>query len=314
MTRRFLQSADVEIDDQSGALLVKIGDAELKVDMAEVDVAAIVAGIAGATEAKTLSDVVAALANVAQIPADPARESGKLTDIAARLLQGEDSAAKLLTDLLAAQVNAPSWTDTGTEIVAPVALGRGGVRRGTIDLRATFGAYLFLGVGRGGTTALTNGVGVEVRRTLQNGGILMPAAPHFSAISDTAAAIAKQINHSGGYSAGTSAFVLDGTGTPAADEDLCFWGKTSAPGDGTALPDLEFLRTSKFSSPTLTVDAPCKAAKIDDELLTNKANGWSVWCPGGCVYEVIFDYGDDAAGEAVAVVAYAQTYDSMTKV
>ena len=47
MTRRWLNSADVEIDEATGALLVKIGDAELKVDMAEVDVAAIVDGIAG---------------------------------------------------------------------------------------------------------------------------------------------------------------------------------------------------------------------------------------------------------------------------
>ena len=208
----------------------------------------------------------------------------------------------------------PSWTDTGATVIAPVALGRGEVERGTIDLRAKFGAYLFLGLGRGGTTALTNGVNVEVRRMLNNGGILMPGSPHFAALSDTVAAIAKQINNGAGYTAGTSAFATDGTGTPASDEDLCFWGKTAVQADGTSLPDLEFLRASKFSSPTLTVDSPCKVAKINDELFTNKANLWSVWCPGGCVYEAIFDYGDDAAGETVAVVCYAQTLDYLTKV
>ena len=58
MTRRWLQSADVEIDEATGALLVKIGDAELKVDMAEVDVAAIVAGIAGGEgDSATLADL-----------------------------------------------------------------------------------------------------------------------------------------------------------------------------------------------------------------------------------------------------------------
>lgn len=82
MTRRWLQSADVEIDDATGALLVKIGDVDLKIDMAETDVEAIVAGIAGTPDGKTLKDVVAALAAVANIPADPAKESGKLTDIA----------------------------------------------------------------------------------------------------------------------------------------------------------------------------------------------------------------------------------------
>jgi hypothetical protein len=208
----------------------------------------------------------------------------------------------------------PSWTDTGTTVVSPVALGRGGVRRGTIDLRTKFGAYLFLGVGRGGTTALTNGVNVEVRRMLNNGGMQFPAAPHFAALTNTDAAYAKQINNVGGYASETSAFAVDGTGTPAADEDLCFWGTTAVQADGTALPSLEFLRVSKFSSPTVTVDSPCKVAKINDELFTNKANCWAVWCPGGCVYEAIFDYGDDAAGEAVAVVCYAQTFDKLTKV
>lgn len=82
MSRRWLSSADVEIDDATGALLVKIGDVDLKIDMAETDVAAIVGGIAGAPGGKTLKDVVAALAAVASIPADPAKESGKLTDIA----------------------------------------------------------------------------------------------------------------------------------------------------------------------------------------------------------------------------------------
>jgi len=209
---------------------------------------------------------------------------------------------------------APSWTDTGATVISPAALGRGNVKRGTIDLRSKFGAYLLLGLGRGGTTALTNGVNVEVRRTLNNDGILMPGAPHFAAVSDTAAAYAKQIDNGAGYAAGSSAFATDGSGTPAADEDLCFWGKTAVQADGTALPDLEFLRVSKFSSPTVTVDSACKKAKINDELFTNKANCWSVWCPGGCVYEVIFDYGDDAAGEAVAVVCYAQTFDMITKV
>jgi hypothetical protein len=208
----------------------------------------------------------------------------------------------------------PSWTDTGTTVLAPVALGRGNVKRGTIDLRGKFGAYLFLGVGRGGTTALTNGLNVEVRRMLNGGGILLPGAPHFAAVTDSVAAYAKQINNAGGYAAGTSTFATTGTGTPAADEDLCFWGFTSVQSDGTSLPNLEFLRVSLYSSPNLTVDAACKLAKIQSELFANKANSWTVWCPGGCMYEVVFDYGDDAAGEAVAVVCYAQTFDKLTKV
>jgi len=204
----------------------------------------------------------------------------------------------------------PSWTDTGTEVIAPQALARGSSARGTLNLLTKHGAYVFIGLGRGGTTALTNGVTVEIRRTCNAGAILMPGAPWFSALSTTTASIVKLINLLAGYAAGTSAFEVDGTGTPAADEDYCFWGVDAIPAGGTALSTLEFLRVSKFSGTTLTVDAPSKQAHADNEIITNRADQWCVWCAGGCTYEVIIDYGDDAAGEAVAVVCYAQTLAS----
>jgi hypothetical protein len=204
----------------------------------------------------------------------------------------------------------PGWTDAGTQVIAPQALEKGYSVRGTINLLTKHGAFLFVGIGRGGTTVLTTGVNVEIRRTLNAGGILMPGSPWFAGLSTTAAAIIKAINLGAGYVAGTSAFEIDGTGTPAADDDLCFWGKTAVPANATALPDLEFVRVSKFSGTTLTIDAPCKVAKIENEVLTSKADQWCVWCPGGCTYSVVIDYGDDAAGEAVAVVCYAQTLDS----
>jgi hypothetical protein len=204
----------------------------------------------------------------------------------------------------------PSWTDTGTQVIAPQALARGSSVRGTLALAGKHGAYFFVGIGRGGTTALTNGVNVEIRRTLNAGGILMPGAAWQSPVSGTAAAILKAINLGAGYAAGTSAFEVDGTGTPAADEDYCCWGVDAIPAGGTSLPKLEFVRVSKFSGTTLTIDAGCKVAKVDNEILTSKADQWCVWIPGGCTVEVIIDYGDDAAGEAVAVVCYAQTLDS----
>ena len=86
MTRRWLGSADLEIDDSSGALLVKLGDVDLQVDMGDVDISAIIAGIAGSgATAKTLADVVTALANLSRIPASPATEAGNLATIAGAL-------------------------------------------------------------------------------------------------------------------------------------------------------------------------------------------------------------------------------------
>lgn len=209
----------------------------------------------------------------------------------------------------------PVWTDTATQVVTPQCLGRGSTVRGTIDLGTTpteFGAYLFIGIGRGGTATLTNGVNVEVRRMLNTGTIRMPGCPWFAAVttSPTVAALLKTIDFAAGYAIGTTSMVLAGAGTPAADEDYCAWGKTAIPAGGTALPNLEFMRVSAFAVPTLLIDSPCTVAKIHTEILTSKADQWCVWCPGGCTYEVIFDYGDDAAGESVAVVCYAQIYNS----
>jgi hypothetical protein len=205
----------------------------------------------------------------------------------------------------------PSWTDTGTQVIAPQCLTLGNLVRGTLDLSTKFGAYLFIGIGRGGTTVLTTGVQVEVRRTFNAGAILTPGAPWAAYISTTAAAIYKLINNNPGpYAAGTSAFTIDGTGSPAYDEDICFWGATAIPANAAALATLEFARVSKFSANVMTIDAPSKQSHADNEILTNKADQWLVWCPGGCTYSVVIDYGDDAAGEAVAVVCYAQTYNS----
>ena len=58
--KRHIGSADVMIDETTGALLVKIGDAELSVDVADVDVQAIVDGIAGSTP-KTLAELYTAI-------------------------------------------------------------------------------------------------------------------------------------------------------------------------------------------------------------------------------------------------------------
>jgi hypothetical protein len=101
---------------------------------------------------------------------------------------------------------------------------------------------------------------------------------------------------------------IDGTGTPAASDIYCLWGQTSIPADTTALTTLEFLRCSRWSSPTISFDTVTKQTHADNEYLTSKADAWSVWVTGGSVYEVIFDYEDDSAGESVAIVCYAQIY------
>lgn len=201
----------------------------------------------------------------------------------------------------------PVWTDSGTEVISARCMARNTIVRGTIDLRTAIGAYLFVGIGRGGTTVLTNGVVARVRRVPNNDGIHF-AADFMSFTSTTAAAILKLVNNGSDYAPGTVAFTIDGTGTPAVGDTLCFWGVTAIPADTTALSTVEFLRCSKSSTTSVTTDTTCLQTHHDNDIITSKADTWSFWVPGGSVYEVIFDYGDDAAGESVAIVCYSQTY------
>ena len=202
----------------------------------------------------------------------------------------------------------PVWTDSGTAVISARCMARNTIVRSTVDLRTRIGAYLFAGVGRGGITALTNGVNFIVRRVPNNDGIHI-AADLINYLSTSAAAILKLINYGSNYTAGVTAMVIDGTGTTITGEIWCLWGVTAIPADTTALTTMEFLRNCKVASTTsITFDTTTKQAHNDNEILTNKADCWNIWIPGGSVYEVIFDYGDDAAGESVAIVCYSQTY------
>ena len=202
----------------------------------------------------------------------------------------------------------PVWTDSGTAVISARCMARNTIVRSTVDLRTAVGAYLFAGVGRGGITALTNGVNFVVRRVPNNDGIHI-AADYIKLASSYAAAILKLINYGTNYTAGVTTMAIDGTGTTITGEIWCLWGVTAIPADTTALTTLEFLRNCKVASTTaITFDTVTMQAHNDNEILTNKADCWQVWLPGGSVYEVIFDYGDDAAGESVAIVCYSQTY------
>src|SRR5262245_32186733 len=87
---------------------------------------------------------------------------------------------------------APTWTDN-VSVVAAANLARGSTARATLDLRAKRGAVLHVAIGKQGTTALTNGVRVLIRRTLNNDGTIHPA-PVVELTSLIAAASSTTIN------------------------------------------------------------------------------------------------------------------------
>jgi hypothetical protein len=63
---------------------------------------------------------------------------------------------------------------------------------------------------------------------------------------------------------------------------------------------------------SVTLDRPLAFTHtaVQADTVRNKADLWNeIWLAGGSLYAVIFDYGDDAAGESVTISAIARTYD-----
>ncbi len=207
----------------------------------------------------------------------------------------------------------PNFTDNLSVVTAQV-LARGSTVRGTIDLRTKFGAYVFAKIGRGGTTALsggtTPGVDVLMRRVLNNdvavaGGVHPAGIPAYLSSIVAASSTTVNVNSNSGQAVLNVASV---TGFAAGDL-ICIQDS------GGGVTRLEWHRVSKVSGSTLVLDRNLQfshtAAQADT--VRNKADVFApAWLPGGSLWEVIFDYGDDSAGESVTVQALAQSYDSET--
>lgn len=200
----------------------------------------------------------------------------------------------------------PSWSDF-QPVIAVAGLAKGSTSRATLDLRTANGAYIFGKLGRGGTTALTNGVDFLVRRILNNGaagiGVRHPAGM-YPLRSEYAAAASTTVN-------------VDSN----SDQNELKLASISglAVGDLLCITDAGFTRTewariSKLtvaSGTGITLDAPLvyTHTSAQADTVRNKAEVFPpLWIPGGSLYEVIFDYGDDAAGEDVVIQALAQIY------
>jgi len=213
----------------------------------------------------------------------------------------------------------PSWTDN-VVVQAPWALIKGatGVLRCTtgLDLRAKYGGYLKVGLGFGGGTDLTNGVDVIVRRMLNNDGAAHKYGAAYAAFRSAIDTAFRRLTAA--VAAGQTSFAFDGhAGATALPGDLqFFWGVTTIPSaSGAISPNhgCEILRVSSGVTTPFLTDSPSKYDHHDDEYV-GLANAWELWLPGGATYELIFDYGDDSAGEAVAVMADIQTCDKIIKV
>lgn len=199
----------------------------------------------------------------------------------------------------------PSWSDN-VSVIAATTVSAGGTARGTIDLRSKIGAYITLWAGRKGSTAPGTAWQALIRRVNNNGtaspgGISSPV----SYTSGTASGNNTTINADAAAGA-TSIVVAANTGVAVGDL-LCIYD--------SSFTRLEFVRVSKFSGTTLTLDAPLlyahTAAQADNVTRVAEMFG-PTFVPGGSLIEVVFDYGAAASGADYVVLAKAQTYDSDT--
>ncbi|MCP4248074.1 MAG: hypothetical protein GY778_13590 [bacterium] len=200
----------------------------------------------------------------------------------------------------------PSFTDD-VEVIADGTVAKGAISGGTIDLRAVFGAFLFIALGRGGATALGTAISVQVRPTLGNNAKAHPNSGS-SRSSSTAAATSTTVD--GDSASGQTTLNVTSTTGFAAGDLICIQDS------GGGVTRLEWARISKITNPgaggELILDRNLQythtAAQADT--IRNQADVFSaIWLPGGNLYEVIVDYGAAATGDTATLRVRAQRYD-----
>jgi hypothetical protein len=204
----------------------------------------------------------------------------------------------------------PNVTDDSV-VLANTTVTLGSVNRVTpIDWRTKWGGYIFARIGRLGTTALTNGVTVLIRRVIAPSGAYSAATAvlHPAAVSPFV----------GGITAAVST-TCAASGNPAGSASLTVASTTSfvVGGyiyiDGAGSGNKEFLRVAKITSGTvLLLDAPTQLAhnSASDNVTTQADVLTPVWVDGGSFIEVVIDYGASTTGSSVAAEVYAQSFDS----
>ncbi len=210
-----------------------------------------------------------------------------------------------------AQTITPTWTDAVVVIAPTLVSAAGASVRGTIDLRANFGAMLFCKIGRLQTTVLAAPINVYVRRVLNNGATgsnlpyTHPIGPVFQ--SQIAVTVCPTVATNNQAAGSKSLDVSAGTSIVSGDI-ICI-----SDSGGTTFTRTEFQTVSKVSTNNLTLVEGLNYAHTtaQADIVSRLADVFTpIPLTGGSLYEVIFDYGPSATGGNVVVMAHAQTYNS----
>lgn len=168
----------------------------------------------------------------------------------------------------------------------------------TLDLKTAFGAWLFGRIGRNAATALTRSAYITVRRT-DNSTIIHPSNS-YDMVSSTAAVSATTVS-SGGASGATTMVLASGTGF-AAGNTCCAQ---------LAGARVEFFQITDLTTATITIDRSggFRTSHSASDVVTNGADVFSVWIPGGDIWELT---PVNNSGQTVVMALDAAVYASDT--
>lgn len=201
----------------------------------------------------------------------------------------------------------PVWSDNVSVIAAQVLARNANPLVGSLDLRTKKWGYLYPKFGRGGTTALTNGVRLLVLPELNNGGASVGAnhPQQFDYISSTVAAVSPTVNANA--AAGDVTLGITSQTGIVAGEPICIQDA------GGGVTRLEWNVVSRLISTTgiaLVLPLSFAHTSAQADTVRSKADIFPrIPVTGGTLWKVVIDYGDDAAGDSITVQVLAQTYD-----
>lgn len=197
------------------------------------------------------------------------------------------------------------------DVIAAQALSHSSQVRGTIDLSAKFGAYLFPAVGRSASGTLSEAVAFRVYPRAKGGSTwdqIPHPGPETERLGGTGSASESTVSVDAAAAA-TSITLASAAGFAAEDVIVI------NDGSGGGFTRLEWNRVRRVATNTLHLSLPLQfahtAAQADK--VRNRAEVYpKIWLDGGAVYECIFDYAPGGVGNDVIVRCKAHTLDSHT--
>lgn len=210
----------------------------------------------------------------------------------------------------------PVWTAGTTPLRAWVSRpGHTFATTGNIDLRTEHGAYVFIRVGKGGTTTISpTGVDIKIRRLFTDGSAntLNHPTPHVLLKTSTSGAGAS--SRLSAYTGGANPTITVGSGTNFNSGDIISICTSTAD-----CSNIEFFQVLYKSGSTLYIDKPfinshtTGDGNSTGDIVLNKAEVFApVWIPGGAYYDFMVDYRTQTTGDSIAVEILLQIYDKIT--